>query len=391
MRRRHLTLSREGMVYVALMTIVMCGAVLKQINLLMILYGLLVGALLLNWRWVRKTLYRLEVRRRVPATIAAGELLTVGIEVTNRRRRLPSWAVLLEDSVTGLGPAATEPIVATTMVGHLSPRSTRTASYRGRLVRRGRYRFGPLRMSTRFPFGLLRFAVRVDQPQEMLVLPRFGRLSNQWRRLAASIDSGSAHAQRRLNRAEGDFHGLREWRPDDNRRWVHWRTSARRQTLVVRQFEEPRRQDMAIVLDLWQPPKPTATDREYVELAVSFAATLIDEAVRSGRGHLWLNVSSPEPRRFQGPVSPALASDMLEGLAVVEATNADRLPDVLGQSIDELRPGTRVVVISTRPVELDDDARFGAACWTGRRRVWKDRMICLDMSDARVDRYFSMS
>ena len=67
------------------------------------------------------------------------------------------------------------------------PAQSRKGAYRGRLVERGRYRFGPLRLSTRFPFGLFSRTITAGEVETLIVLPRLGRLTEGWaaRRLEA--------------------------------------------------------------------------------------------------------------------------------------------------------------------------------------------------------------
>ena len=55
---------------------------------------------------------------------------------------------------------------------------------------------------------------------------------------------------------------------------------------MVRQFDRQRNRDLAVLIELWQPEVPTAEQLENVELAVSFAATLVAEACRTG-GATW--------------------------------------------------------------------------------------------------------
>ena len=142
----------------------------------------------------------------------------------------------------------------------------------------------------------------MGQCETLIVLPRLGRLTEGWagRRLEAF-----AGVDRRSLRPgmEGDFYGVREWRSGDSRRLIHWRRSARLGKLVVRQFAQPRSRDVAVVLDVWQPERPTAEQLDNVELAVSFAATVLADVCRKGGqrlvGHRAIpirNVLRPRPR-----------------------------------------------------------------------------------------------
>ena len=157
---------------------------------------------------------------------------------------------------------------------------------------RGRYQFGPVRLSTRFPFGLFSRTITVGESETLIVLPRLGRLTEGWaaRRLEAFA---GADRRRRRSGPEGDFYGVREWRSGDGRRLIHWRSSARLGKLVVRQFERPRSRDVAVVLDLWQPEPATAEHLENVELAVSFAATVLADLCRQGGSNVYLALEQP--------------------------------------------------------------------------------------------------
>ena len=168
---------------------------------------------------------------------------------------------------------------------------SRKGVYRGRLVERGRYRFGPLRASTRFPFGLFSRTITLGKPETLIVLPRLGRLTRGWAARRQEAFAGTDRRRRRPG-AEGDFYGVREWRSGDGRRLIHWRSSARLGKLVVRQFERPRSRDVAVVLDLWQPEPHRPEHVENVELAVSFAATVLADVCRKGGSNIYLGISN---------------------------------------------------------------------------------------------------
>ena len=328
----------EGLCYVVTLSFLLAGALIRQINLLLVLFALLASLPLLNWWLVRATLRRLIVHRRIPRSVAAGDLLMVELELANPRRRLASWAARVDDSICRQDDAVTgTPITARTLFSYVPPRGTKTQSYRGRLMRRGRYRFGPLRISTRFPFGLMRGSAKIEQPQTLLVFPRLGRLTRKWQRLQQSSDLGTSNVERRQGLLEGDFYGLRDWRPGDSRRWIHWRTSARRPAPVVRQFEQQRNQDLALVVELWQPERPSAVHIAQVELAVSFAASIVSDVCRRGGRTLWIAVAARKPRFDSGPASLALTREVMESLAIAEATSTDSLPEAMSKVLDVAR------------------------------------------------------
>ena len=60
---------------------------------------------------------------------------------------------------------------------------------------------------------------------------------------------------------------------------------------MVRQFERAVHRDVALIVDLWQPVHASDEDRDHVERAVSFAATLIDGLCRRGGCRIWLGIA----------------------------------------------------------------------------------------------------
>jgi uncharacterized protein (DUF58 family) len=271
---------------------------------------------------------------------------------------------------------------------YIQAKTTRRTDYSVRLTQRGRYRLESLRTSTRFPFGLILYELTLPCENEVIVLPRLGRLSRRWHRLPLEMNQGSGNVQRRQATMEGDFYGLREWRSDDSRSWIHWRSSAKRQTLMVKQFEQQRSQNVRLVLDLWQPEKPQPEHLANVELAVSFAATIVVDACQRGGATLCLTTAG-SGITIRGPASPGLMQEALESLAVADAKSPDRLPETLAETLDEIRPGTRVIVISTRPVRLNDTQRFANIWRDQRRQAALGRVLTIDCSQSELFQFYS--
>ena len=95
--RIRLMLTREGLAYVVVVIFVAAAAILRNINLLILLNGLMIAPLLLSWRISRSTLRRLVTRRLVSGLWFAGRAETVFWEVTNNRYILPAWQLTLTD------------------------------------------------------------------------------------------------------------------------------------------------------------------------------------------------------------------------------------------------------------------------------------------------------
>jgi uncharacterized protein (DUF58 family) len=356
-RRRRTQLTAEGLCCLLVMGCLLAGAVIRELNLLQLLFGLMLGAMVWNWRHVVASLRRLEVARGAPRTIAAGEPLALELRARNARRWGTSWAVVVEDTIRrhGTDGAPLHPTVAFARLGA----AEESVQYcEGRLARRGRYELGPLEVSTRFPLGLVRRRLSIDAPAVLWVLPRLGRLTERWHDRQGASHDGQQKGSSRGGGVDAEFDSLRDYRAGDSRHLIHWRTSARQGTLMVREFQRPRSRDLALLLDLWQPGEqaqrgegdPSSAQVEAaIELAVGFAATVVADRCRRGAGRLLLAVSGMELRVVAGAAAPALRQELMEVLALAEATSSDRLNQLLDRSLPQLPAHGDCVLVTTRP------------------------------------------
>ncbi len=386
--RSRTSLCRETLFYVAVVAFVFGAAMVKEMNLLVLMAGMLLGPLLISWRSGVKALRGLQVERRMPQSIGAGETLSVNIDVRSKRRFGGSWAITITDQVARDGDADNSPLRPAVWFPYIRRRHSAVQVYRGRLPRRGRYRFGPLTVSTRFPFGLLRRSQTVPAADTLIVYPRLGRLGGAWTVWRQEVAEDARRREHQHGRASGEFFGVREWHQGDNRRWIHWRSSAKHGVLVVRQFEKHRSRQFAILLDLWQPKQPEMEHLENVELAVSFAATLVAAVCRQETNHLLLALAGQQPDCLQGPVSASLREDAMQRLALAEPSYDDQLAALLDQTLDRIDSGAHVVLVSTREDDLRDPLRCGTVWRDAHRRALLRQIRLVNSADPNLSDFF---
>ncbi|NNG35979.1 DUF58 domain-containing protein [Nakamurella aerolata] len=143
--------------------------------------------------------------------------------------------------------------------------------------RRAVIRVGPATSVRGDPLGLLRRQVRWTGVTELYVHPQLTRLHGA---ATGSVKDLEGQPTRELSSNDVSFHQLRQYVPGDDRRYVHWRTSARTGVLMVRQFEETRRTHLAVALSLAADEYHTPAD---LELAISAAASLGVQAMSEER------------------------------------------------------------------------------------------------------------
>ncbi|WP_324651204.1 DUF58 domain-containing protein [Georgenia sp. H159] len=136
---------------------------------------------------------------------------------------------------------------------------------------------GPVRTVRGDPLGLMRRGVAWGESQELYVHPRTVPLTSS---AAGFLHDLEGRPTRDITSADLSFHALREYVPGDDRRYVHWRSSARTGTLMVRQFEETRRSHL--VVGMSRNESDYGDDDEF-ELAVSTLGSLALQAMREDK------------------------------------------------------------------------------------------------------------
>lgn len=162
--------------------------------------------------------------------------------------------------------------------------------------RRGIISVGPVRTVRSDPIGLVRKERVWGKPIDLFVHPRTLSIPSMSTGFIRDLEG---HPTRNLTTDDVSFHALREYVPGDERRSIHWKSTAKTGTFMVRQFEESRRSHLMVALSLFG--GDYASDDEF-EMAVSVAGSLGLRAIRDGRT-VSVVVSAeggPTPR---GPIS----------------------------------------------------------------------------------------
>lgn len=231
--------------------------------------------------------YRLAARfsatRTHPTTIGEGRRFAVTLSVT-AEGGLPQATVFVADGVPrGLVPA--EGMLGGDVLAPLDTwdGAAGMRAYHVEADRRGVYDFAPARLQTTDPLGLFAFTARLPVVTQVVVHPE--PLATR----EAGGGGEGAHGVRerdgKTRKGDGmDFHGVREYRPGDALRRVHWRTTARTGNLAVVEFERAYEQDLVIGLDLLRGSEYGQGRDTTLEYAVKVAATLTDRTLRTGGG-----------------------------------------------------------------------------------------------------------
>lgn len=207
----------------------------------------------------------LRVRHR---RVVVGERATGDIVVSNPGRTRTLGLTVEIPVGPGLAEVAIPGIRAGAAVSHEFVIPT---------VRRGVIPIGPVRTVRADPVGLVRRELVWTGSDELFVHPRTIGIPSMSTGFIRDLEGNPT---RDLSNNDVSFHALREYTPGDERRYIHWKSTARTGTYMVRQFEETRRSHLVIALSL---ASADYESEEEFEMAVSVAGSLGVRAIRDAR------------------------------------------------------------------------------------------------------------
>ena len=235
--------TREGWIYILGIFLVAVAALNTGNNLLFLILASLIAIILMSGVLSSITLSGVEMRLQLPEHIFAGQPVRTLVEVHNEKLTLPSFSLRVE-AVRGKN-AVNAAMLETPVYFPYIPKHERVQQHVPMTFpRRGIYSQEAFRIVTRFPFGFLQKARRVDLKSEALVYP-----SVEPTRDFFEVLPGMQGALESLAKGRGqDLYALRDYQPRDSSRHVHWKASARLGSLMVREFT--REDDCRVVLVL---------------------------------------------------------------------------------------------------------------------------------------------
>lgn len=381
--RHKVGLPVEGRYYCLIMFVCFVGALLGRSNTLMMVFSLMLGPFIIN-TWAAFTmLQHLAVERELPGRVMAGESFTVEVRLTNKKSWLSIWMM----RVTDLLSSREEKMTADVHFPRVPPSGTGHQRYRCLLTQRGRYDLGPVTVHANFPFGLIERGIVLPAYDSLLVYPRIGRLHPNWRRRLLQAQELVSEMRPRSGPFDDDFHKLREYRAGDDPRSIHWKTSARRNELMVREYRESRDRSLVVLLDAWIPSVGTEDDRRRVELGISFAATAcLDQLKRSREGGITLIATSAILASWTTSGNRR-TEPLLDLLALLEPSPKANLDRLLMDAAARHSPvGSRTILVTPRPqaAQAAIDAKLKE---NGARTSGLDDVYVIPTDEALLNQY----
>lgn len=380
-------MTSRRLVVLALFVASLLGATVSGRDVFFNLTYLWGGLLVFSFAWAWTSINWVRVTRQTRARRArVGRPLEERFGVTNTGL-IPKFYLEVRDESQVPGHRASQ------VVANLGARQERAWTVRTICQRRGLYRLGPMTLSAGDPFGLFQFQRHLPQTTNVVVYPASVRLAEF--PLPTGLLPGGEALHRRTHYVTPNAAGVRDYAPGDSLNRIHWKSTARRERLIVKEFELDPLADIWIILDghadaqarlpepetdeelsdLWLRRRSLRLPPSTEEYGISIAASLAQYFIRHDRA-VGLVAYGEGREVVPADRGERQLNKLSEVLAVLRARGRLRFDQVLTIEGQALARGTTVALVTP-----SSDMRWAAAAQMLQRRGLRVVAVCVEAAD----------
>jgi uncharacterized protein (DUF58 family) len=330
--------------------------------------------LITSWFWSRQSLQSVSIRRTAQVRRNnVGEIFGEQYEVRNTGRLPVLWLEVRDESGI-LGTTGSR------VLAWIRGRQQRSYRPRTRLVQRGVFSLGPTTLISGDLFGLFQVQKQIPSEGSLLVYPPMVEI-REFPNPPGLLTGGEA-LRRKTHQITPNAAGVREYVWGDAMSRIHWKSTARRDKLMVKEFELDPKAEVWIFLDmdgsvqaalptppshltdqLWYESEKVVLIPSTEEYAVSITASVARDYLSRGRA-----VGLVSSAHGEGVLAPDRGGRQLERilefLALLKAEGELPLPLLIAREAQQIPRGSTVVVItpsvdSKIALSLDQLIRLG--------------------------------
>lgn len=339
-----------------ILALLLLGAIVGQ-SALVLIPILLVTVVAVAWLWNHFVLRRVTyVREFSEERLFAGETLSMAVAATNAKPLPVPWLRIDDLFPAELSPAGRRLESSSVARRHLlihtasfGPSERVRWTYDIACEQRGFYFFGPATLTAGDIFGMFQSSRELDDVDRVIVYPQIVDLPEL--EFPGKQPFGDQRSPQRLFEDPSRTIGVREYRPEDSLRRIHWKATARQADLQVKVYQPTITQQLAVFLNVATYAQPwMGVDRRRQEQIISIAAsTALHATERRYAVGLIANGSVPgsdQPIKVLPGRAPYQLTHILEALAAVTSFATSRLEEVLRATSPELAWGATCVVVT---------------------------------------------
>jgi uncharacterized protein (DUF58 family) len=310
-----------------------------QAGWLYFIVSLIIVLLLAAFYFPRASLRGIRIWREVPSYVFEGEKVEISFFLRNESPRIKYVLFLKVRENADYFQEQEEQLLH---IHSLRPGETKKATATYTCLKRAKVSLMPYWLCTSFPFGLFAAGAKHSTGECLYIYP----LGPEPRTLMEKGGSLVQHGTKRALTVAGrsfDFLGIREYRPDDGTRFIHWPSTARLKRLMVKEFSELGHQCCAIIIDT---TRQWGRGREStLEYGIKLAAGIVNYC---SRRDIVLLLGAAEEERVMEINNPSKLQ-ALEFLASIEANGKVITSDIIRDERFQSRGSHLYIIQSALP------------------------------------------
>jgi uncharacterized protein (DUF58 family) len=300
------------------------------------MYAIL-SIVIVSYVWTRLVFGGLTIRRHLRTKWATvGDTIEEEFEICSQSR-LPILILEIEDYSELPGYRGSAAI-------SLGRHTTHRWRTHGKAGKRGTYRLGPADVRVTDPFGLFTSERRLVHETSIVIYPPITIMRDVT--VPAGSLVGADRSSLRTQQVTTDAGGLREFRPGDPLKRIHWLSSARHRTLLTKEFDLEPTASLWIALDLHMDVQTGDGDESTEEYGVKVVSSLAYQLVRDDKSVGFLAQGHDARYLIEPQRGIRQLWRILESLATIQARGTKPFSEVLTNAAPVLGRGVSVVAIS---------------------------------------------
>ena len=311
--------TREGKRLVLAVLVVGFAALNTGNNLMYLIFSMLLAVVLISLFLPYINLKALEADFEIEEPVHAGVEIPVKISITNKRQLFPSYSVRF--TIPGI-------LDRGLYIEQIKPYSTQEFETTVTFKKRGYVSITDFRLNTSFPFIFFHCSKKPEGKKGVLVYPELMAVEEDiFKPSSISSETG------RISRTDTEeIQSLREYRHGDSIKSIHWKATAKKGELMVKETYESEPRNVTVVLD-----NTAGQNNDNFEKAVSLAASISAELIKNGYSLRFITCAKTIP--FGSGMEHLLK--ILDLLAVITMVRHMDCP------ISELEKGTLFLILSS--------------------------------------------
>ncbi|MFC4401710.1 DUF58 domain-containing protein [Gracilibacillus xinjiangensis] len=217
-----------------------------------------------------------------------------------------------------------------------------TVSFKLDHLPRGKHEFSTIKVSTGDPFGLVSNDCHIHSNSHMIVYPAFRDI--KWQLRSDSLEEGNSPANMYDEKLTNVVSGVREYIPGDRFSWIDWKTTARKNTVMTKEFEQEKDAHLAIIL-------PTNNSNHHLpmsfEAAIELTLSLLNEMKSKGQ-QISMHVLGEREKHFTSQQIQSQFSDVKNYLATLRQDEQSNVTKKLQHMVQYFPKGTLIFFIITQ-------------------------------------------